>query len=96
MTKILIDFEILPPALEKLKALGGLEVETIAPCEKARLIDPQVLRDQEILFCMFPPSNLSDMNALRLVQIGSAGYTQLFNLGLAERQVRCCNAAGGQ
>lgn len=94
MTNILIDFELFPPALEKLKGMDGLKVETIAPCERARFIEPQVLKDKEILFCTFPPSNVQDMHALRMIQIGSAGYTQLFNLGLAERQVRCCNATG--
>jgi phosphoglycerate dehydrogenase-like enzyme len=94
MTDILIDFETLPPALEKLRDMDGVRVENIAPCEKPRFIEPQVLKDKEILFCMFPPSNVGDMNALRMIQIGSAGYTQLFNLGLAQRHIRCCNATG--
>ena len=34
------------------------------------------------------------MRALRLVQIASAGYTQLVGIGLPARGIRACNALG--
>jgi phosphoglycerate dehydrogenase-like enzyme len=94
MTNILIDFDVFAPALEQLRGMKGVKVETIHPVEKARFIEPQVLKDKQILFCTFPPTNVQEMSALQMLQIGSAGYTQLFDLGLAERHIRCCNATG--
>jgi phosphoglycerate dehydrogenase-like enzyme len=53
-----------------------------------------LIRDREILFCIFPPENFTEMAVLKLIQISSAGYSQLFDLGLVDRGIRACNASG--
>ena len=51
-------------------------------------------RDAEVLFCDQAPTDFSEMSSVRLVQLGSVGYTQLQGLKLAERGIRVCNARG--
>jgi phosphoglycerate dehydrogenase-like enzyme len=80
--------------IEKLKAVKGVNVTTIAPCDDFRRIDPAIIADKHILFCSCPPTNLDDMKSLEFIQIASAGYSQLFDLSLVERGIRCANAAG--
>lgn len=94
MKNILIDLGVHPESLERLRAMPGVDVRVIEPSEKARLLPPEQIRDVHILLCPRPPVNVADMHALELVQICSAGYGQLFGLGLAERGVRACNALG--
>jgi phosphoglycerate dehydrogenase-like enzyme len=94
MKNALIDMDVHGPSLEKLKAIKGLSVEVIPAVEDSRLVDPKILKDKNYLFCSFPPKNLQDMNAIELIQVASAGYTQLFDLGLEKSKIACCNAAG--
>ena len=94
--KVLVDMRVDEEGLRKLRAKPGLRVEVIdSPVEDAsRPLPAALLADAQVLFCTFPPSNLADLRALRLVQIASVGYTQLVGLGLPERGVRACNALG--
>lgn len=92
--KILIDMRVWEEGLARLKAVPGVEVEFVEPREEARLLPEEVLRPVHLLFCTFPPKNVQVMTSLELVQIGSAGYSQLWNLGLAERGIRACNGLG--
>ena len=48
------------------------------PEEKTRELDPSRIRDADVLFCTFPPSNFDVMTRLKWVQIASTCYTQLF------------------
>ena len=96
MLKVLVDLRVNDEGLRRLRALPGVKVELVdKPEEEApRPLPAAMLADVAALGCTFPPSNVADLRALRLVQIASAGYTQLCGLGLAERGVRACNALG--
>ena len=94
MKNILIDMNIHPEGLDKLKAVNGVNVTVIPASDEFRRIDPAIIADKHILFCSVPPTNMADMKSLKFIQIASAGYSQLFDLGLIERGIRCSNAAG--
>ncbi|GAB3225470.1 D-2-hydroxyacid dehydrogenase [Spirosoma arcticum] len=92
---ILIDMPAYPPALNALQALPGMVVRTVEnPEEKSRRLPTKLVRDCDLLFCTFPPENLEEMTQLKLIQISSAGYSQLVNKGLTERGIRACNSLG--
>jgi phosphoglycerate dehydrogenase-like enzyme len=57
-------------------------------------LPPGLLATAGVLVSDFPPTNFADMGALRWIQLGSAGYTQLAGLPLAEKGVRVTNASG--
>lgn len=94
MKNILIDVEVDEQKLKDLKNIPGVNVEVIDFEEESRFIPSQILKDKHMLFCTTPPENLNDLNSLELIQINSAGYTQLLNLGLVEKNIRACNAQG--
>ena len=81
-------------SLERLRKMSGIDVATVEPCTDFRVLPTELIDDIHFLFCTCPPTNLSDMKNLEVIQIASAGYTQLFNLGIVERKIRACNAAG--
>lgn len=93
--KILIDVPVHPEALAALEQTGRHEFDCLTPPgDTAREIDPERLREAEVLFCSVPPRNFADMQAVKWVQIASAGYTQLFGHQLPERGIRATNALG--
>ena len=94
MKKILIDIKVNTESLARLQQIPDACVTTVEPSEDFRLLPKEIIHDQNILFCTCPPTNFSDMKNVELIQIASASYTQLFDLGLVERNVRACNAAG--
>jgi phosphoglycerate dehydrogenase-like enzyme len=47
-----------------------------------------------VLFMDAPPANFDELEELKLLQIVSAGYSQLVPLDLPRRGVRACNALG--
>ncbi len=94
MVNVLIDMPVDEQRLEELRRISGVHVTCIAPRDQPGPLPAELLRDQHIVFCTFPPANLEDCASLRLIQISSTGYTQLVNIGLAERGVQACNAQG--
>ena len=94
MKNILIDAEIQKEKLDYLKSLPDVHVEVIDFSEDKRIIPKEMLKDKHILFCTQPPLNFEDMETLEFIQITSAGYTQLFGLGLPEKGIRASNARG--
>jgi phosphoglycerate dehydrogenase-like enzyme len=93
--KILVDFSVQPEAVAELRRLPGVDVHCLPePAVVARELDRDLIRDAEVLFCTFAPTNHAEMKALRWIQIASTGYTQLFGLDLPERKVRATNARG--
>jgi len=95
MRRILVDVPVLEPALAKLRALPGIEVEAVDPPEeRPRPLPPGLLRDASVLLCTYPPENFHEMRRLDWIQITSAGYSQLFGLGLNERGIRAANGRG--
>src|SRR5436309_592618 len=98
MRKVMIDVRAHAPELERLRARGDVQITLTATGtndeESARAHDPEMLAQQEVLFCSYLPTNHREMTRLRLVQITSAGYSQLAGLDLPARGVRACNASG--
>jgi len=94
MKHILVTTFVDGPSLARLKAIPGVTIQIQEFGEEHHELPGDLLRDQHILFCMLPPDNISDMVSLEWIQLGSAGYSQLFDLGLVEQGVRACNARG--
>src|SRR6056297_1402130 len=94
MKNILIDMKVNEKALSKLEYMKNVNVEVIEPSENKRQIEKNLLVDKHILFCTLPPQNFDDMKSLEFIQIGSAGYSQLYNLGLVKKGIKASNAKG--
>src|SRR5687767_13125803 len=93
--KIVIDVAAHEPSLAVLKQRKDFQIECIEPPEeRARELDPELIRDAAIYFCTFPPTNHAAMRKLKWIQIASTGYTQLHGLDLPARGVRATNARG--
>ncbi len=95
MLTVLIDVPVHQESAARLAALPGVDVRFVDhPSEERRSLPTDLIADVELLFCTRPPTNFVEMTNLRVVQIASSGYSQLFGLGLVERNVRACNARG--
>ena len=95
--RVVIDMPPSPAALAALEGAPEYDLRfTEQPEETERRLPPELLADADALFCSTLPSNHADLLALRWVQIGSVGYSQLYGKGMAERGVCCTNAAGVQ
>ena len=95
MPRILVDVVVHEPALAAVRELPGVTVDVIDPPEeRARELPEDRIRDAEVLFCTFPPVNVSVMRKLRWIHIASVGYTQLAGLGLPEQGIVATNARG--
>lgn len=95
--RILINMPVDEDKLNELKAVPGTEVILIPnPAEEERELPAELIGDCEMFFTTFLPLNHKDMRKPKMVQISSAGYNQLFNRDLNERQIKCCNALGVQ
>ena len=91
---VLIDMPVFEPLLHSLQNIEGIELTLVEPADKQRALPEDLIADTEILFCTFPPSNHEKMQHLKLIQISSAGYTQLTGQKLEERNIKACNALG--
>ena len=90
--RVLIDLPVHQDAFHRLQSMPGVSAAVVDnPEERARILPAELIRDIDVLLCTFPPENFQDMEALRLIQIASAGYGQLFGLGLVEKGIRACN-----
>ena len=95
VTNILIDVPSHLASLNKLKQIPNLTISyTDPPEESLRKLPAALLRQQHILFCMFPPENHQDLNALQFIQVNSSGFTQLQPLNLASKPIKVANALG--
>jgi phosphoglycerate dehydrogenase-like enzyme len=92
--KILIDVPVPPTGIEKIQAVGEYTAQVVPFAEEVRKLPKETIQDKEILFCLFPPENNTQMGSLSFVQLASAGYNQLLGLDLPGRGVRAANAAG--
>ncbi len=91
---ILIDMPVFEPLLADLKKIPGINVRLVAPSEQPRALAEEQIWDINVLFCTCPPSNHEKMRQLKMIQISSAGYTQLIGQKFEERDVTACNALG--
>lgn len=94
MLNILVDMPIDREKLQQLQGIPGVRVQTVSPREKPEPMPAELVKDANVLFCTFPPTNIVDCASLRMIQISSVGYTQVVNIGLSERGMRVCNAQG--
>lgn len=94
MANILIDVKEEPGFINKLQGFPDISLKVIPENLTSHTQAPEVLREQQILFCHFPPGNIGDMHGLQWIQLASSGYSQAIGLGLAARGVRVCNASG--
>jgi phosphoglycerate dehydrogenase-like enzyme len=93
--RILIDIAAHAPALAALRGRTDCQIECIdPPDERVRELNPDLIREADVLFCTFPPANHAAMRKLKWLQIASVGYTQLFGLNLPERGILATNARG--
>jgi phosphoglycerate dehydrogenase-like enzyme len=96
-TKILINMPISKPHLAELQAMPEIECVLVDdPQEEVRLLPEKQIKDCEMFFTTFLPENHKQMEKLKVVQIASVGYTQLFDHGLNQRGIKACNAVGVQ
>lgn len=95
---VLIDMPVQPDFLAKLRQsvsrVDFLSETEVTPVPRPGEVPADLLSHVEVIFCTYPPINIQLMEKLRLVQISSAGYSQLFGHQLAERGIRACNARG--
>ena len=98
MTNVMIDVRVDESSLEQLRARSDLHLTLTAVGEDdeepEREHDPEMLAQQDVVFCSRLPTNHLAMSRLRLVQISSAGYLQILGLDLPKRGIRACNASG--
>ena len=96
MKNVVVNLRVDAGGLRRLQALPGVSVRLVEPPneEEPVTLPVALIADAEAMLCTFPPANIGDLRALRLVQIASAGYTQLVGIGLPDRGVRACNALG--
>src|SRR4051794_2364450 len=93
--KLLIDLPAFDEGMQLLRGLSGIEPVCIQPPgESARALPAETIRDAEVLFCAYPPTNLQDMRMLKWIQIASSGYDQLLGLELPGRGIRATNCRG--
>jgi hypothetical protein len=84
--RILIDLPMPADAAHRLHSMPRVHIVPVEiPEERPRALPAELIRDVEILLCTHPPANFDDMKAVKLIQIASAGYTQLLGLGLVEK-----------
>ena len=57
-------------------------------------IPAELTQGADLLLCELPPENFDDFDQLKLVQLTSHGYSQVFNLPIIERDIRVCNGLG--
>ncbi len=95
--KILIDMPVSKPHLAELQAMPEVECVLIEdPQEKTRLLPESQISDCEMFFTSLMPENHQQMAALKMVQVASVGYSQLYDHDLNERGIQACNAIGVQ
>lgn len=93
--KILIDIPVYDPVLNALQQQSDLDIQVVPePSVVSRELPPEMIQDCELLICTVPPLNHSQMRNLKMIQIASAGFTQLIGQGFPERGIHCCNALG--
>ncbi len=94
MMNILIGENIHQPGYDALMKRKDVQVDRTRSLDDFYEVPKELLRGKEILFGSCPPKNFSDMDAVKFIQIGSAGYSQLYGLDLVKKGVRCCNGLG--
>ena len=99
-TKLLIWMDHNEEVLGRLRKINGLEVKVLTGAQYKNYeaagvsAPPEQARDTDILFCGLPFANMAAFETLKLIQISSTGYSQLFGLDLPLKGIRACNGRG--
>ena len=92
---ILVALPVDAAGLDRLRAVAaGCTIDCIDWLPPDTELPGDVIRERTVLFADFPPRNLSEMERLEWMQLGSAGYQQLLHLPLRSMGVRVTNASG--
>lgn len=95
MLTVLIDMPSHKPSVSALNDMADIKVKFVpTPEERLRSLPEELIDDCDVLFCSLPPENHQQMKKLKLIQISSAGYTQVVGKGFEEKGIRVCNALG--
>ncbi len=94
MHRILVEVALEAEAMDRLRALPEVQVETIRAHESWWDLPQERLPGPEILLCKRPPSNLDELTNVKLIQISTVGYEHLHRFEFAKRSIRFCNARG--
>lgn len=57
-------------------------------------LDPDLMKGVNVLLCELPPANFEDFNCLQWIQLTSAGYNQVLDLPVIEKNIRVTNGLG--
>lgn len=95
MKRILVDIPLHEEGLRRLLSTGQVHVEFFSSSKNGwSTLPDHHYEETEILFCSVPPKNVREMASLEFIQLSSAGYSQIFHLGLVERGIRVSHALG--
>ena len=81
------------PLLDEIRRQPSVTVDVVAASTRGWKAGPGVL-DAEVMLATHPPGNLRSMKELRWIQLGSAGFEQLFDLPLVEMGITVTNSSG--
>lgn len=76
------------------KTFPGTTFDVVPPFPPGTTLPPALLAGRDVLVSGFTPANFDALDALRWIQLSSAGYTQLAGLPLRARGIRVSNASG--
>ncbi len=98
-TDVYVDVPVYQPAWVTMSDMDGIHATLADPITANEAEEPltrpaETVQNTKDVFCTFPPANIDKRPNLELIQICSAGYSQLFGLKLVDRGIRACNAAG--
>jgi phosphoglycerate dehydrogenase-like enzyme len=95
MPPLLVDARVDASQLAELERATGLRAALVpGEADTRRDWPEEMLRDVRAILCTFLPTNHALAQSLELVQIASAGFAQVANLGLSARGIKVCNASG--
>src|SRR6185437_4523481 len=94
MIKLVVDIAADPATWQPLTVRGDVRVESVVFSTEPRDLPLDLIHDADILICRTPPTNHAQMRGLKLIQLSSVGYAQLYGLDLVKRGVRAANARG--
>jgi len=86
--------------LSALRTIAGLDVDVLDGDgfddieAEGVMAPPERAKDVDILFCENVFANMEVFENLKLIQISSTGYSQLYGLNLPSKGIRACNGRG--
>ena len=94
MKTVLIDLPLGRECLDRLRTMDGVRVRMTDDLHGGTASETELVEEANVLLCDALPPTFPAMTSLELIQLGSSGYSQLFDHGLAETKIRACNARG--